>query len=106
MTSLRIPRRVALASITVAALRHPAARMAASASAATFKEVTPGERSQPERGSATKVPIGDVTTSPSSRSASRTFWAVVVATSYSWLIERNDGSRSPGASSPHAMRSR
>src|SRR3979411_1324852 len=35
--------------------------------------------------SATNVPIGLVITSPSSRSASSTFWAVVVATSYSRL---------------------
>jgi hypothetical protein len=42
----------------------------------------------------------------SSRSASSTFWAVVVATLYSCEIERMLGSRSPGVNSPELILSR
>jgi len=35
-----------------------------------------------------------------------TFWAVVPATSYSWVIDLMDGSRSPDFSSPELILSR
>ncbi len=50
--------------------------------------------SPPAHASATKVPIGLVTTRPSSRRATITFCAVVMATPYSWLMEAIEGTRS------------
>ncbi len=47
--------------------------------------------------------MGEVVTSPSSRSASITFWAVVVATPYSWLIVRIDGSLDPFGKFPDSI---
>ena len=55
---------------------------------------------------ATNVPMGPVSTRPSSRRATITFCAVVMATWYSSLIDRIEGSLAPGGNSPLAMRSR
>jgi hypothetical protein len=53
---------------------------------------------------ATNVPIGDVTTRPSSFSASRAFRTVVSATPKSWAMVTIDGSLPPGGYSPPTIR--